>query len=153
MVRVRDMHPARRHLAEDHARLERLYAELENALDSADLAVVQQAWTRFEKDLLGHLEAEERWLFPLMAADHAADVKELRLEHERLRHLVSEEGLAADLHTLRRETAQELLTELRAHGAHEDDTVYTWLESVPEPTKLQELLDALVRRAGGIVSG
>ncbi len=32
MVRVRDMHPARRHLAEDHARLERLYAELENAL-------------------------------------------------------------------------------------------------------------------------
>lgn len=147
------MHPARRHLAEDHARLERLYAELENSLDSADSAVTQAAWTRLEHDLLGHLEAEERWLFPLMREAHATEVKALMKEHDRLRHLLSEEGLAADLHTLRRDTAQELIQELRAHGAHEDDTIYAWLESVPEPSKLEELVEALVRRAGGIVGG
>lgn len=147
------MHPARRHLADDHARLERLSAELESALEGGDRSAIQEVWTRFEATLLSHLDAEERWLFPLLSAEHAAEVKALRAAHARLRHLASEEGLAADLRTLRRETASELLAELRAHATREDETVYAWLEQLPEPGKLEQLLDALVRRAGGIVTG
>lgn len=147
------MHPARRHLSDDHARLERLSAELESALEGGDRSAIQEVWTRFEATLLSHLDAEERWLFPLLSAEHAAELKALRAQHARLRHLASEEGLAADLRTLRRETAGELLTELRAHAKREDETVYAWLEQLPEPGKLEQLLDALVRRAGGIVTG
>lgn len=147
------MHPARRHLADDHARLERLSAELESAFEGGDRSAIQEVWTRFEATLLSHLDAEERWLFPLFSTEHASELKALRAAHARLRHLASEEGLAADLRTLRRETASELLAELRAHATREDETVYAWLEQLPEPGKLEQLLDALVRRAGGIVTG
>lgn len=147
------MHPARRHLVYDHAELARLGGELESALDGDDRTGIQEIWTRFESALVSHLEAEERWLFPLFSSEHADELRALRTEHARLRHLASEEGLAADLRTLRRETATELLAELRAHAAREDETVYAWLEKLPEPGKLEQLLDALVRRAGGIVTG
>lgn len=146
------MHPARRHLADDHARIEQLSKELENVLH-ADRSAIQEVWTRFERAVLGHFEAEERWLFPLFAGDQPNEIHELRQEHARLRHLVSEEGLAADLRTLRGEQARELLSELRLHAAREDESVYAWLERLPEPSKLDELLDALVRRTGGMVLG
>ena len=146
------MHPARRHLAEEHARLEQLSAELEESL-GANRAAIQEVWTRFERALIEHFDTEERWLFPLFASEQPAEIHALREEHTRLRHLVSEEGLAADLRTLRAEAARDLLTELRAHAERENGSVYAWLEQLPEPSKLDELLEALVRRAGGIVLG
>ncbi|MFO0570527.1 MAG: hemerythrin domain-containing protein [Polyangiaceae bacterium] len=145
------MHPARRHLTEDHARLEALFRALENALESGERSTVQRAWTEFESALSTHFEAEERWLFPLLVEEHAADVRELRAEHEKILKCIAEEGLEADLCTLEKETVDELLADLRAHAAREDRTVYAWLETVREPGKLEELVAALVKKASGIV--
>ncbi len=149
---MRNMHPACRHLEEDHARIDQLSVELDGAL-SADRATIQEIWTRLERALLAHFDAEERWLFPLFSADHPEEILALQQQHARLRRLVSEAGVAADLRTLRSDQTLELLSELRAHAKREDDSIYGWLEQLPEPSKLEELIEALVRRAGGVVLG
>jgi hemerythrin len=145
------MHPARRHLVDDHAHLERLCSELEAVLESGDRAALQRAWTGFEREASAHFADEEKWLFPLVAGAHPDDVEALRRDHARLRHLLGEQGLAADLRTLRAQSVRELLTELRAHAAREDAGVYAWLDEMPEPSRLAEWLDAIARRTGGRV--
>jgi hemerythrin superfamily protein len=113
-------------LTQDHERLERLFRELENAVDGADQPTIQRGWGEFERGLLAHLEAEERLLFPLLEAEHPGEVAQALSDHARVRALLADLGVRTDLHLLRKDVAAELLSRLRDHAAWEDQTLYPW---------------------------
>ena len=115
-------------LRDDHERLEELFDELAYAVDGADSATIQRVWSRFEHALMAHLDAEERHLMPAIERGHADDVRRTRAEHESIRRLVQELGVRADIHTLRKEVADELITTLRRHADWEEETVYRWAD-------------------------
>lgn len=134
-------------LTTDHERLERVFCELENAVEGADQPTIQRGWDAFERGLLAHLEAEERLLFPLLEAEHSEQVERARREHGRLRALLADLGVRSDLHLLRKDVAAALLDQLRKHAAWEDQTLYPWaMAKASEPTRLS-LRDALARGA------
>jgi hemerythrin len=128
------------HLREE---LERQHAELDQALndiacaaEAGDPASLLLAWSDFESCLVCHLDFEERELFPLVEPLHARALGALRGEHDRIRKLVAELGLRAELHTLRRDAVDELVELLRRHAEHEDRTLHHWLDdSAPEDTR------------------
>jgi hemerythrin superfamily protein len=128
-------------LRDDHARLEELFAELGNAVDGADAATIQRVWSRFEQALMAHLEAEERHLLPAVEIQHPEEVRQTRVEHESIRRLVQELGVIADIHALRKDVADQLITTLRKHAEREQETVYRWAD---ESGSAARLLHAIV---------
>jgi iron-sulfur cluster repair protein YtfE (RIC family) len=132
----------------DHADLRKLVEQLRDAVESTEPRVIQQAWTELESRLLAHLEGEERYLLPPLEETHRADVVRLRKEHDRIRAALSTLGVQADLHALRKTAADALLSELTAHAAREDETLYRWAESEVSEGAQRSLLDVLKRARG-----
>lgn len=130
-------------LRHDHERLEALFAELADAVDGADSATIQRVWSRFEQALMAHLEAEERHLMPAVEKRHPEDVRRTRVEHESIRRLVQELGLRADIHTLRKEVADQLITTLREHAEREEKTVYRWADESGAAELLHSIIAVL----------
>jgi hemerythrin superfamily protein len=130
-------------LAGDHQRLDRIFRELENAVEGADQPTIQRDWTDFERGVLTHFEAEERLIFPLLESEHPAEVERAKKDHEVVRALLANLGVRADLHLLRKDVADELIARLRAHAEWEDRTLYPWAQpKAHEETRrsLRELL-------------
>ena len=98
-------------------------------MEGADQPTIQRDWTEFERALLAHFEAEERLIFPLLESEHAAEIERAKEDHERVRALLADLGLRADLHLLRKDVAVELLGLLREHAEWEDRTLYPWAQS------------------------
>ncbi|MFW6049563.1 MAG: hemerythrin domain-containing protein [Myxococcota bacterium] len=111
-------------LCADHERLDRLFQELQDAVEGADQPTLQQIWARFEGGLMAHLEAEEKYLLPVIEEKSPEVVTEVRAEHAQIRKLVAELGVTTELHQLRREVADGLVQALRDHAAYEDRTLY-----------------------------
>lgn len=132
-------------LRADHARLERLVTELVDTVEGADEPTIQQMWSRFESGLLAHFDAEERYILPLLERDHAAEVRGIRDEHDRIRRLMAELGVRADLHTLRKDVVDELIAALRAHAEREDRTLYPLADAAADVGTRERLFDALRR--------
>ena len=120
-----DLHTTLKH---DHARLERLFEALSNAVESADQPTLAGMWDEFESSLLAHLELEERYLLPAVEAQHPSAAEMLIGEHKEIRKRVAELGVRTDLHLLRKEVADELIELLRNHAGWEDRTLYPWAE-------------------------
>jgi hemerythrin len=118
--------PIRERMSGEHQRLERLLSELENAVDGANAATISRVFTELERGLAAHFDVEEKMLFPALPPGHEAELRALRAEHERIRRMVDDLGIRADLHTLRKDAAAELLAALRAHAKREDRGVYEW---------------------------
>jgi hemerythrin superfamily protein len=118
-------------LNQDHERLALLFDELENAVEGADRRTVQAIFTEFEASVLAHIDAEERWLFPALELRHRKEVTDLRREHSHIRRLISDLGIRADLGTLRKDVADELIGALRAHAAREDGEIYRLFGQLP----------------------
>jgi hemerythrin-like domain-containing protein len=118
--------PIHEKMSSEHARLERLLSELENAVAGANAATIWGVFTEFERGLTAHFDVEEKSLFPALPPGHESELRALRADHERIRRLVADLGIRADLHTLRKDVADDLLGALRAHAEREDRTVYEW---------------------------
>jgi len=126
----------------DHRALEELLAQLTGAIEGANPPALCEQWTRFEQNLRDHLDTEERCLFPLVAAAHRNDIEELRAQHQHIRRALSELGLAVDLHTLRKASADELIVYLQRHALQEDQSLYQWLdESVAAQRGLRAMFE------------
>src|SRR5512138_3536690 len=97
-------------LEQDHKRLEALMTDLMNAVDGIDQPTLQKVWAEFEAGLLSHLDAEEKYLLPRFEAESPGVVREIRAEHEQIRRLVAELGVATDLHLLRKTVAEDLIS-------------------------------------------
>ena len=138
-------------LTDDHARLEGLFRDLLNAAEGIDQPTLRRVWTQFEAGLLAHLDAEEQYLLPHFAKERPVAVRTIRAEHEQIRRLVAELGVATDLHLLRKRTTDDLIAALRAHAQRETQSLYPWPEqATDEPNKVgfvQTLVEEAQRRA------
>lgn len=115
-------------LLSDHRALAELLTQLTSAIEGANSPTLCEQWAQFERELRDHLDAEERFLFPLAASAHRDDVEVLRAEHQHIRRALSELGFAVELHTLRKASVDELIAYLQQHALREDHSLYQWLD-------------------------
>lgn len=139
----------RQDFREDHVRLEKIFAELLNAVESDDSPTIQRAWGSFEEGLTAHLEAEERHMLPALEHQHPEEVARIRREHAKIRELVGRLGIDADLHLLRKEVAEELVAFLRQHAKREDDHLYKWADEELDAGLVAKLRSLLEKVVGG----
>lgn len=120
------MNEIARRLGKDHERLEGLLKRLSDDAEGNDWRALQQTWGEFESCLASHLEAEERYLLPLIEGAHLADAEACRAEHGRIRSFVAELGVELDLHAVRKEAVEQFIEFLRDHSRRESSTLYRW---------------------------
>jgi hemerythrin-like domain-containing protein len=118
------MNPVGTRLSQDHRELAALLENLSQAADASNREALTATWAELESRLIRHMQAEERFLLPLIEASHPAEVQRTLLEHTRIRDLISELGVAIELHTVRRSDIQSLIDLLRAHSEREDEQLY-----------------------------
>lgn len=112
-------------LVHDHETLDALLAQLAEEAQDSDRPALQATWNEFESRLIAHINAEERYLLPLIEVDNPAEVAQTRREHIEIRDLIAELGLAIELHTAREPDIRRLVELLRAHAKHEEAALYT----------------------------
>lgn len=134
-------------LFSEHDRLQGLLQQLLDAAEGADEPTLVDVWGDFESTLLTHLEAEEHYLFPRFEEEHPEETARLRATHERIRKLVSELGVRAELHTLRLETVRALCDELRSHAQQEDRLLYRWADETTDRETRGRLFEHLEQEA------
>ncbi|HET7539096.1 MAG TPA: hemerythrin domain-containing protein [Polyangiaceae bacterium] len=116
-------------LTKDHQELHALLLCLAEDAKAPLPGTLQATWTTFEKRLLRHMETEEHCLLPLIELSDPAEFKRVRTEHARIRGLLTELGVAIELHTVREANISELIDLLEAHAKHENTTLYHMAES------------------------
>lgn len=142
----------REELGADHARLAKMFRTLVDTVEGADLPDVARTWAEFEGGLLAHLDVEEKRLFPLLAHEHPDAVASALRQHARVRELIAELGVRAELHTIRKWAVDELVALLAGHAAFEDEMLYPLadaaMDEVRQRLALQSLREDAQRRAG-----
>jgi hemerythrin superfamily protein len=137
-------------LLEDHRRLELLFEELLSAFEENDREGVATTWSEFDRRLLAHMNAEERYLIPSLFRVDPRAARTILEEHRHLRARLTELGAGVDLHVVRLEAARGFVDELRAHARNEDRLLYRWAdEHVAEADRkslLKELFGAVSER-------
>ncbi len=111
---------------------------------------VQEVWTDFERAVNRHLDAEDEILLPRLERRHPDDVRRIRDEHAEIRRLVLDLGIRADLRTLRRDVADDLVRKLEDHSAREESGIYAWADQELSEHRAG-LFDRLAARATRIV--
>lgn len=141
-------------LHRDHQRLDDVFESLLNQMHAGDAEAARETWVRFERELLGHMEAEETELLPVLDRFDPEEAGTIRAEHLRIRALLAEMGVALELHTLREERVEAFVRALRQHAAHEEAGLYPWADKeLPKPAtervhaRLAAALDAVKRTA------
>ncbi|HET9991715.1 MAG TPA: hemerythrin domain-containing protein [Kofleriaceae bacterium] len=114
-------------MVRSHEHLDALYGELLAAME-ANAPDVRAIWTRFDHELMSHMEAEERFVLPTFARLDAGEALSLLREHGLIRAQLLELGVAVDLHLARYTRALELVELLRAHAGREDHLLYRWAD-------------------------
>jgi hemerythrin-like domain-containing protein len=138
----------RQELASQHQWLEATLGHLLTLVTKGESRPIQDAWTTFEAELVGHMDFEEHELLPLVEPFHSEEVRALRADHDRIRDIVYELGLRCDLHMLRKESVERVARLIRAHAAREDETLYPWLEAAVPADSRHPLLHKLRQRLG-----
>jgi hemerythrin-like domain-containing protein len=118
------MNPLSTKLTQDHRELDALLRCLAQDAQAPMPGELQATWALFESKLSRHMEAEERFLLPLLEASDPAEVARIRLEHARIRNLMTELGVNIDLHTARQANVLELIELLHDHAKHENGVLY-----------------------------
>jgi hypothetical protein len=124
LAMVQCMNSAGTKLSQDHRQLAVLLECLSQAAEACDREALAATWAELEPRLIGHMDAEERYLLPLVEADHPREVKRTLLEHAQIRDRLAELGLAIELHAVRCADIRALTDLLQAHSKHEDDGLY-----------------------------
>ena len=137
----------RDHLLADHERLEALFQQLLSAFEEDDREGVAALWTRFDRELLEHMETEERFLIPWLLRANQQAARAIMQEHRHIRSRLTELGASVDLHTIRLTMARAFIDELRAHAKHEDRALYSWADAHIPVEDRRSVLDSLLGRA------
>ncbi len=143
-------------LQEDHRKLDQLFEELLNFIHVGDTGAADTTWTRFEKELLGHLEAEEQWLLPVFEREDPKEATWIREEHEQIRADLAELGLGLEIHALREDVVERFVGRLRTHATREQQKLYGWAgKELPEMSKrsLWDWFNAVRGRMGSSILG
>jgi len=111
---------------EDHAIL---LKQVVNAIEAKrPITELRRCWSAFEENLFDHMATEERYLFPVASQAHRREIEQLRAEHTRIRQIVVLLRASLDLPSSASEGIEELGAVLRAHSAHEEQSLHRWLE-------------------------
>jgi hemerythrin-like domain-containing protein len=113
-------------LSEHHRALEEQLDGLIADAQQRDAPDLRARWSRFDKELLRHLDYEEAAILPAFARQHAAEARAVLDEHARIRAGLLELGVSLDLHALRWEAVKDFVSQLRAHAHREDALLYPW---------------------------
>jgi hemerythrin superfamily protein len=140
------MTDVRLQLTKDHAELDALLRCLSEDTVAPECGALQATWSQFETRLLAHMDAEERYLLPLVEVSQPAEAAHTRMDHARIRQLVSELGVAIELHTARQPAIEELIAMLRKHAAHEETVLYQ-LGNERAPAPIQDAISAALKAA------
>jgi hypothetical protein len=144
------MNPAGTRLSQDHQELAALLASLSQAAEASDRQALTATWAELEPRVIRHMEAEERYLLPLVEASHPAEVKRTLLEHAQIRDRIAELGFAVELHTVRSSDIRALIDLLLAHSKREDEDLYVLagnMASVAVEHRILATLKTVVRSA------
>jgi len=118
------MNQVRVRLDQDHRELNALLLRLSQDASAPSDEAMRATYSELERRLLTHMDAEEQYLVPLVEASHPAQAQCTRSEHEQIRQLLSELGIAVDLHAVRQPAISELIRVLHEHAEREDRTLY-----------------------------
>lgn len=112
-------------LVHDHEELDAMLVQLAAEAEDSDRPALQATWNDFEAHLIAHINAEERYLLPLIETDNSNEVARTLREHAEILELIAELGLAIELHMARQSDIHRLVDLLRAHAKHEEAALYT----------------------------
>ena|SRR6185503_6848118 len=134
-------------LTRDHARLERLFDELLEAVRTDSAEDLSRVWTSIEEGVTAHLAAEEDFVLPSFEEVDPSETEVLRAEHRQIRKGLA--GLAAAIRggTLDEGSITALVGVLRAHGRREDGLFYPWIDRQPDAGAQLTLRRRLYSRA------
>jgi hemerythrin-like domain-containing protein len=118
----------RESLGSDHQAIERKLDQLSDAVEGADFPTILEVFRGIDLGLRAHIDGEERYLFDRFEGSHPDVIGELRAEHQRARQALDELMIQTELHTLRKESIDGLVAQLRAHAAKENQTLYAWAD-------------------------
>lgn len=113
-------------LVHDHARLDSMLGALLECVRADAQPEMERAWSDYEESLLAHLDAEEMFLLPGLAAHDPGLASSIRDEHAVIRSTLAEVGVGLELHIVRDEHMRELARFLRAHARIEEASLYLW---------------------------
>jgi hypothetical protein len=135
-------------LRDDHARLERRFQSLAAEASLGDPTELRQAWGDFERELIGHLDAEEAYLLGTFADQEPEEARAILAEHAAIRAKLTQLGIDLDLHALDGARIAGFIDELRAHARREHEHLYPWADERlgrDARIKIRIALDALRR--------
>jgi len=136
----------RESLGDDHKAIGRRLSDLANAVDGADFPTILRVFREIDRGLRAHIDGEDRYLFDRFEALHPGEIGELRQEHEDFRRTLDELSIQTELHTLRKESVDDLVAGLRAHALKEDRTLYKWADAASYPEARDGLFAFLEER-------
>jgi len=140
----------RQSLGSDHEAINRALSDLANAVEGADFPTILEVFRDVDRGLRAHMYGEERYLFRDYEASHPEEVRELREDHDRFHRKLDELMIQTELHTLRKESIDAFMEELRSHASKEDVTLYKWAdEPVHEPQR-DALFEFLEKRRAAL---
>ncbi len=105
-----------------------MLCELADEVRAEDRTIAPGTWDRIEAAVLAHINVEEMFIIPLLAAEDGEAAEGLLRAHADIRRRLGEIGLAFDLHTVRADTVDDFCTRLRTHGNQEAELIYPLAE-------------------------
>jgi iron-sulfur cluster repair protein YtfE (RIC family) len=124
LARKESMNPIAARLTKDHQEIDALLRRVAEDAAAPVPGALTASWGLFETKLIRHMEAEERFLLPLLEASDPVEVSRIRNEHMQIREALTELGMAVELHTAREPHFKKLVDLLETHGKHEDAALY-----------------------------
>jgi hypothetical protein len=113
-------------LVPGHPIIEALLAEFLRAVENQSTRL-ESLWTDFERALLEHFTYEERTVLAEFLSARPREARALFEEHRYLRGRLA--PLRPKLARVPVDDVRTFLTELRAHGDHEERVLYPWVEA------------------------
>ena len=132
----------------EHSReIETMCCELRGRSYADEPHELVQAYRRFEREMLDHLDLEERTLLPGYAMCAPDDARKLSDEHSELRQRLYRLAIDVELHAVRAEAIDNLVTRLREHAAHEGAGLYAWAAEHVPPGAVTHLIERSAMQA------
>jgi hypothetical protein len=136
-------------LVEHHRTLEERLDKLLVRTRTADPGDLRAEWAAFERELLKHMELEEAEILRGFASHDPDEARALLSEHGAIRNALLDIGINLDLHCLRAEAVEALVTRLKAHARREDGAFYPWAKTHVSPSGWQAIKRSLMDAVAG----
>lgn len=112
----------------DHERLEIGARHLLECVLFGRADVVEAAFSRFCAEMLAHIEAEQNYMLPEFAKEHAEEAKLIIEEHALVRALLATITEQIARRAAHPDTIRKLIEAVRANGTREQKSLYPWAE-------------------------